>query len=199
MAKKLTAKQKELYKKLTTLQKYTANAFISGKTKEKSYLIACKKIKRVPAKAPRTAAHGILTNTNVKAYVDSVKQPAEERAAETAIMTREESLQRLSAMARGNIADLLEFGERVTGQDDDGNDIKVISWWFKNSADMTPGNLALINEISAGQQGIKIKIHDAKVAHKQLAQLEGWESATKLNIVAEDEALTPWSNIKDSA
>lgn len=197
MAKKLTKEQKLLYSKLNSFQKHIANAHIANQnlTYAKCYLKACKKAKKKPSKSPRQSGEQILSRIDVKAYVDSVLAPEQDQAASTAIMTRDESLERLSAMARGSLAQLIQWGSVIVTDADTGEDIERPTWWFKDSKDLTPENIALISELASSKEGIKIKIHDAKAAHKQLAELQGWNSATKLQLVDEDEKLTPWGSI----
>jgi len=169
---KLTKPQKALYEALNPLQQRTANAYIDNQSRSyrECYLIACAMLDKKPSKSPKQSGEQVLSSIAVRAYLDSVLKPKAEKAAESAIMSREESLERLTAMARGNISDLIEFTS--TG------------WKFKNSEELTPEILALINKVSESKEGMKIEIHSPQAAHKQLALLQGWESAQKHDINA---------------
>ena len=189
--KKLTPEQKALYDKLTSLQKHCANAFILGKTYAQAYLIACKKLKKKPASSPRNAGSQIITKTYVAAYIRSVKDPIEEDAACSAIMTRERMLERLTEMSEGKISDLIEFSDGVVGTDEDGKPIIGMLWRFKSSDKIDPKDMALITEVKTSKDGLGIKIADQLSAMKQLAKMEGWESATKLDLSSKDGTMTP--------
>ena len=42
--------------------------------------------------------------------------------------------------------------------------------------------MAAISELTAGPQGLKIKLHDPKAAIKQLGELQGWEAPKKTDL-----------------
>lgn len=197
MTKKLTKKQKGLYSKLTTLQKHCANFYISGKTLEQSYRLACKKMKRKPSKNPRAAGQQIITKAAVQAYIDAVRVPEEEKAAVSAIMDREEILEGFTREARGSIAYLMEFEEGIVGETLEGEPITGMMLKFKNSDKLSEVDLSLISEISVSEKGaIKIKLCDKQNARKQINLMQGYEAANKLQLVDDDEQLTPWGDVK---
>jgi phage terminase small subunit len=90
-------------------------------------------------------------------------------------MTRKEALERLSAFARTDLSDLVEFGAYELGQDDDGKPIVQAAWKIRDSVLQDPKKLAAISELSAGRDGIKIKTHSPLQAIQQLAKLQGWD------------------------
>lgn len=101
------------------------------------------------------------------------------KAVTDAVMTRQEALERLSGIARTDLADLVEFSTHELGSDQDGNPIIQSTWKVKDSAMQDPEKLAAIAELTAGRDGIKIKTHSPLQAIQQLAKMQGWESATK--------------------
>ncbi len=196
---KLTPEQKALYYKLTSLQKHCANAFILGKSQEKSYLIACKKLKKKPANGTRSAGNALLTKPDVLAYIRSVKDPIEEDAAVSTIMTRDEMLEEYTLEARASLSDLMEFREGIVGfeNNEEQAPIEGMLLLFKDSNKINPEHLKLISEISVSAKGVvKIKMRDSQNAKKQMALLQGFEAALKFKNVTSDEELTPWSDVK---
>lgn len=106
-------------------------------------------------------------------------------AVSSAVMTRQEALERLSTFARTDLADLVEFGSYELGEDDSGNPIIQAAWKIKDSALQDPAKMAAIAELSASKDGIKIKTHSPLQAIQQLAKMQGWESATKHEITGQ--------------
>jgi phage terminase small subunit len=171
-SKKLTAEQQHLFDALTPLQKKFALAIIKGKNQTDAYKASKGKAK---GDAMRAAASRMYANVNVQAFLASVQVAA----VNDAIMTREEALKRLTSMGRARITDLVDFGEHVVGEDEDGRDVIQATWRFKDSVKQSPELLDSIAELTAGKDGIKLKLHDSRGAIKQMADMEGWQAPTK--------------------
>lgn len=171
-SKKLTAEQQLLFDALTPLQQKFSLAIIKGKNQTDAYKAAKGKAK---GDNLRKAAHAIATNCDVVAFLKSVQG----EVVDEAIMSREEALKRLTALGRTSLFDLAEFRNYVASEDEDGEPVMQATWSFKDSALVTPEAMAAIAELTAGPQGLKIKLHDPKAAIKQLAELEGWEAPKK--------------------
>ncbi|HAJ7389281.1 TPA: terminase small subunit [Escherichia coli] len=171
-SKKLTAEQQQLFDALTPLQQNFSLAIIKGKNQTDAYKAAKGKAK---GDNLRKAAHAIATNCDVVAFLKSVQG----EVVDEAIMGREEALKRLTALGRTSLFDLAEFRNYVASEDEDGEPVMQATWSFKDSALVTPEAMAAIAELTAGPQGLKIKLHDPKAAIKQLAELEGWEAPKK--------------------
>ncbi|MEH0874640.1 terminase small subunit [Pectobacterium cacticida] len=176
-SKKLTAEQQALFDVLTPLQKRFVTHILKGKNQTEAYRKAGGKAK---GENLRKAAHQIATNIDVGAFLKSVHHDA----VSDAIMTYEEAMERLTAMGRTSIADLAIFGTHVVGEDDDGNPISQSVWSFKNASELRPEQMAAISELTAGKDGLKIKLHDPKAAIKQLAEMRGWEAPKKTEVTA---------------
>lgn len=184
-SKKLTAEQQLLFDALTPLQKKFVTHLLKGRNQTDAYKKAGGK-----AKTPETArasASQILTNLNVQSFMSSV----EGKAIDDAIMTREEALKRLTSMGRARITDLVDFGEHVVGEDEDGRDVIQATWKFKDSVKQSPELLDAIAELTAGKDGIKLKLHDARGAIKQMAEMEGWQAPSKVEHSNPDGSLNP--------
>ncbi|EPF4546974.1 terminase small subunit [Klebsiella aerogenes] len=174
-SEKLTTEQQLLFDALTPLQQKFSLAIIKGKNQTDAYKAAKGKAKGDNA---RPAARQIYTNINVQAFLKSVQ----EEVIDEAIMGREEALKRLTSIGRGSIFNLAEFRNGIIGEDENGDPILQASWSFKDSAMLTPEAMASIAELTAGPQGLKIKLHDPKAAIKQLADMQGWEAPKKTEL-----------------
>jgi len=183
-SKKLTAEQQLLFDALTPLQKKFALAIVKGKNQTDAYKAAKGKAK---GDAMRAAASRMYANVNVQAFLASVQVSA----VDDAIMTREEALKRLTTMGRARITDLVDFGEHDMGKDEDGRDVIQATWRFKDSVKQSPELLDAIAELTAGKDGIKLKLHDARGAIKQMAEMEGWQAPEKVEHSNPDGSLNP--------
>ncbi|MBJ9534162.1 terminase small subunit [Citrobacter freundii] len=183
-SKKLTAEQQQLFDVLTPLQKKFSLAIIKGKNQTDAYKAAKGKAK---GDAIRAAASRMYANVNVVAFLKSVQG----EVVDEAIMGREEALKRLTSLGRASLFDLAEFRNGMIGEDENGDPIFQASWSFKDSALLTPEAMAAIAELTAGPQGLKIKLHDPKAAIKQLAELQGWEAAKVVDNVSSDGSMSP--------
>lgn len=183
-SKKLTAEQQLLFDALTPLQQKFSLAIIKGKNQTDAYKAAKGKAK---GDNLRKAAHAIATNCDVVAFLRSVQG----EVVDDAIMSREEALKRLTALGRTSLYDLADFRNCMTGEDEEGNPVMQATWSFKDSALLTPEAMAAIAELTAGPQGLKIKLHDPKAAIKQLAELQGWEAAKVVDNVSSDGSMSP--------
>lgn len=176
-SKKLTAEQQKLFDVLTPLQKRFVTLLLKGKSQVDAYRKAGGKAKGDSAHSKATQ---IVRNSKVESFLASVQY----EAVSSAIMTYEEAMERLTAMGRTSIADLATFGTHVVGEDDDGNPISQSVWSFKNASELKPEQMAAISELTAGKDGLKIKLHDPKAAIKQLAEMRGWEAPKKTEVTA---------------
>ncbi len=186
MSFKLSPEQKELYDKLTSLQKYTAAANIQGYTQEKAYLWACEQLGKTPGNDPRALASQILANPHVGRFLDSILGEREEEVIEDAIMSREEMEARLTAYGRGEFTNLIEIVPRDPEEPNG-----AMTWRFKRGDEMRRQDLALIKEISSSPQGLKIKLHDSMQGMKQLAELRGYNKPSKVDLSSSDGSMSP--------
>lgn len=183
-SKKLTAEQQQLFDALTALQKKFALAIVKGKNQTDAYKAAKGKAK---GDAMRAAASRMYANVNVQAFLASVQTSEVNEA----IMTREEALKRLTVMGRARITDLVDFGENLVGEDEDGQPVTQATWKFKDSVKQSPELLDAIAELTAGKEGIKLKLHDSRGAIKQMAEMEGWQAPAKVEHSNPDGSLNP--------
>ncbi|MBC8949360.1 terminase small subunit [Xenorhabdus sp. TS4] len=181
----LTDEQKVLFDALTKLQQKFVLGILKGLNQIDAYKQAGYKAKT--DESARASSSEILTNLNVKSFLDAMNQ----EAVSDAVMSRQEALERLSAMGRVSIHDIAEFRNSQIGEDEEGKPVFQASWQFKDSALQNPAALSAISELTTGKDGIKLKLHDPKSAIKQLAELLGWESAKKVDLSSSDGSMTP--------
>jgi phage terminase small subunit len=176
----LTKEQKALFDALTALQKKFVTHLIKGKNQTDAYKAAGGKAK---GDNLRKAAHQIATNIDVEAFLQSVQH----ETVSEAIMTRTEALERLTVMGRARVRDLVDFSEHKMGVDaETGEEIIQAAWRFKDSVKQHPELLDAIAEVTAGKEGIKLKLHDSRGAIKQIGEMQGWEAPKKTEVSGPD-------------
>jgi len=162
MARKLTAKQ-EAYKNnriagMGVSESYKAAYNASGMSDK-----AVSKEADILEKDPRIAP--------------AIKEKRKE-ATSSAVMTRQEALERLSIMARTSVKDIARFRKVKVGEVD-GQSVFQSVWDMKDCDEITEEQAMSISELSASKDGLKFKMHSQASAIKQLTEMEGWNSATK--------------------
>ena len=172
-----TDEVQELYKKLTELQRQVAWNVLQGMNQTESYKKSNGKAKE--DKTIRRSANAIVTNCNVKAFLDLARK----EIMIDNIMTREESLSRLSTMGRGNISDLVEF-EEYEVLDTEGLKHRQSSWHIKDSAKSDPKQLSNIHKLTAGAGGLKLEIFSPISAIDKMSAMQGWNKPIPLDITS---------------
>ena len=176
----MNAEQKILFDNLTNLQQRVATNVLAGMSQRQAYYAAGGTASSDDS-ADATCSV-MLSDTKVVAFMDSMKA----EAVSNAVMSRQEALEKLSNLARTDLKDLVEFGSYELGSDGEGNPIVQAAWRIKDSVLQDPQKMAAISELTAGKDGIKIKTHSPITAIQQLAKMQGWESAGKLEVTGKD-------------
>lgn len=178
---RMTDEQKLMFDGLTRLQQAVALERIKDPLAKNGeiYRRASKK-DNVTDHNARIYGFNILTHPDVKKFVDSYNVESSDEA----IMTREEMMLRLTKIAQHSATDIVqvinpeqnlmdvESGEIFEGQS---------AFAIRRDADMS-----LVNEITKGKDGIKVKTYSSVDAMKQLAQLQGFNAPTKTEITGAD-------------
>lgn len=176
---KMTDEEYEAYGKLSTLQKEFVRAKMQGMNDTDAYKATSGKA--TTEGSIRKQANQMVTNGNIAHFLNLIDQ----RDVQSAVMSREEMLERLSAMARTSVADVVDIirpddqlmdmatGKVITGQ---------TMWSLKAVEDMTNGGLSAISELTAGKEGFKFKLQDQRAAMKQLAELLGYDAPQKVEV-----------------
>ena len=191
--------QTKLFEALTPLQKEISLNCISGMNNIDAYKASRGKAKTL--RGMESSVSQILSNRKVAAFIKSMSA----HVVNPAVMGRQEMTERLSTIARGNLADLIEWGEiehdEAIEHDEDGEvvqlpkGLKQSVWRFKNSEELTSEKMSTISEVTSGVAGwYRIKQHSPLAAMKQLAELAGYEAPKQIEVVAKEE-LTPWGTI----
>ena len=157
--KGLTQKQQTLFDSLTRLQQGTCIGVLAGLSGTEAYKRAGGKAKS--NRSAESASSTMLRKVEVKAFLDSVRN---DLVGET-IISRNEVLVRLTALARFNITDAMEAS-------DDG-------WKFKDPSQLTEDQIYCIQDFINNKDEGKIKRHSVFEAMKQLRAMQGWDAAEK--------------------
>ena len=176
----LTPEQLELATQLTPLQrKYVIALVSSNMSQREAYVHAGGKAKSVDAQDQ--SASRMLRQVKVKAFYESLLNSA----ATSAVMSREEALERLSKSARIKITDICTFKlVELKGPDD-----KVILntvWEMKNAEDIDPDVAACIKSVTFTKTGPKIELYDANGSIKLLSDMQGWNAPKKTELTGKD-------------
>jgi phage terminase small subunit len=184
----MNKEQKALFNELTELQQRFCINMLSGKYSQRQAYVDAGGT-AINDESRDSISSRMLSDAKVKAYMDSMK----ESMVKAAVMSREEMLERLTTFARGNMSDLVEFGEYEIGEED-GQPIIQATWKIKGSAKQDENQMVTISELTAGRDGIKIKQHSPLQAMKQIADMEGFNAPKELNINKAEE-LIPWDDL----
>lgn len=184
----MSPEQQALFKKLTQLQQRVATNVLAGMSQRIAYFKAGGSAK-TDESADATASE-ILSNPTVKAFMDSMKL----QAVSDAIMSREEMAARLTLLSRKGVKDIVRFKTVVVGKDmETGEDLQQTGWWIPDSILQDEDSLSIISELEVGKFGPKLKTHSSLQAMAQLAKLQGYDAAQKLDHLSTDGSMTPKS------
>ena len=179
----LSDHQVDSFHALTRLQQGVALGVLEGLSQREAYRRAGGKAKLdVTADA---ACSRILTDVKVRNFLDSVRPVQVGNSAKVianSIMSRQEMLERLSSIARTNIDDVISLHNNPLIDEETGEVVAQAGWAFKDTSDMTGAGTALISELTAGKDGLKIKTHSQVAAMKQIADLEGYNKPQQLEV-----------------
>lgn len=180
----MTPELKELLDDLAPLQRKVALNVVAGMSNIDAYYEAGGKAST--KESAEATVSEILRNPKVKIFLDA----ANKTAINDAVMSRQEMMERLSNLGRANINDLVEWYENEPNEDGSIG-VKQSVWYIKPSAMQDPDKMAIISELNASKDGIKIKTHSQLAAMQQLARLAGYESAQKHDLTSSDGTMTP--------
>lgn len=169
----MTNEQKEMLDALTPLQQKVVINIIAGMSNIDAYQAGGGKCKT--KEAGEASVSRMLRDVKVKAFLDSMRH----QAVNSAVMSRQEMLERLSNLSRVDMSDLIDWGT-VPSTGAEGNPTEQSVWQIKESAQQDPNAMASIAEVTAGKEGIKIKQHSPLAAMKQLSDMEGYNKPQKI-------------------
>lgn len=175
----MSEEQQKLFDVLTPLQGEIAINSIRGMNDIDAYKHSRGKCKTVSSM--ESTVSQILSNPKVAAFIEVMKKAA----VSGAVMSRQEMLERLSTLSRVNMSDLVEWQTALV-DGDEGKVTEQSMWTVKESAELDPLIASSISEITAGKDGFKIKQHSPLSAMKQLADLAGYNEASKVDHTSSD-------------
>lgn len=174
----MTDEQLQLYNNLTTLQQ---NVAIMRINMPLSSNVEVYKLGGGTAKndeSIRACASELLSNPNVVEFLDTF---AVEKV-ELAVMSRDEIIKDLSFIAGADISDVAEFSDRECVDLEDGMQVWQSTVRVKSMSELTKLQRKLIKGVKQTKYGLELTLHDAMQARKQLATLQGFDAAKKLEI-----------------
>ena len=155
----MTPDQEKLYLELNPLQQAVANSWIASgidATYADAYTLGCLTVGKELAKNPRQSGYEILIRPDVKAYIDSVVNPAAIEAANGAIASREEILEFYTNVLRTPAMTEIPDPDK-----------------------MTKAQTASFAGLRHTKYGMNILQHDPMAAAKAIAEMNGLKVAPK--------------------
>lgn len=178
----LSDEQVSAFHALTRLQQGVTLGVLEGLSQREAYRRAGGGAKS-DASADQVVSR-MLSDVKVAEFVNSFKVETTKTLAST-IMSREEMLERLTAMARTNIDDVISLHNNPLVDEESGEVVAQAGWSFKDPDKMTGAGTAIISELTAGKDGLKIKTHSQVAAMKQIADLQGYNKPTEIKLSGE--------------
>lgn len=180
----LDQKQAVLYARMTDLQKRVVAGVEAGKSQRQAYFDAGGTASN-PVSADTTVSE-LLSNPNVVAFRESLHGTKINHL----IMTREEMRARLTAIARGDVAEIVRVKKRCIGYDEETAEPIYQSYVDAEDFDNVPRDaLTALAEVSQKKDGISIKMQNSVGAMKLLAALDGLEAPTR--VITTNNNVTP--------
>lgn len=187
----MTPEQLTLYEAMTPLQQRLCSTLIDNPnlSQRQAYYAA-----GGTAKSDDSADSSVstmLSDVRVKAFMDSIRTQAISKK----IMDREEAMEILSALSRGKLTDIVKFHTANIGKDlETGADVNQTVWEINEGLqESDPEKLIIISELEVGKFGPKIKTHSKIAAIQQLAKMQGWEAAQRVDHSSSDGTMSPKS------
>lgn len=185
----MTPEQAALYEALTPLQRAVCTRIVSGMSQRQAYLEA-KEAAGKPLKNPLSAdssASRLVISDKPAAFLAAMASAA----VSAAVMTKQEALEILTRQARTPLSDLVEWAKYPIASDMNTGEVTEwqTGWRIKPAVEQDPDKMALISELTAGKDGIKIKTHSQREALQLLGKFLGWEAPQKVagtNAAGED-------------
>lgn len=182
----LSDEQVTAFHSLTRLQQGVVLGTLEGLTQRAAYRRAGGKAKT--DNSADVVCSRLLTDVKVISFLELVRSIQLETSAKViagSIMSREEMLERLTAMARTNIDDVISLHNNPLVDPETSEVVAQAGWSFKDPDQMTGAGTAIISELTAGKDGLKIKTHSQVAAMKQIADLQGYNKPTEIKLSGE--------------
>ncbi len=192
----LTSEQLDLLSKLTPLQKAVCMNIFNGMTDVGAYL---NERPDMSEKSAAAAVSRMLKNKKVVDFISSIRKiqsttVVTEANMQSAVMSRQEVIERLTAMSRCKLSDVMtiELVERKDKETGAGTGEYYPYPVLKDPKDIPPHAMDMILTMSTSQGGLTVKMQDQNKAMAMLVKMQGYDIPEP----TENEVLTPWSNLK---
>jgi len=180
---KMTPEQKALFDALTPLQKEVCPKVLAGMKPIDAYKASSSKASS--SGSAKSAVSEMLKRPAVVEFMDAMQ----EAAVSSALMTRQEAMERLSTIARVSVTDIAEFDthdvETANGV------VRQTIWRMKDSGEISEAAALAIKSVTMTKFGPKLELHDRLSAIQQLARMQGWEAAQKFDLTSSDGSMSP--------
>lgn len=174
----MTPEQAALYEALTPLQRAVCTRVVAGMNQRLAYMEAKEAAgKPVSAATADSSAARMLAMVRPAAFLAAMNAAA----VSAAVMTKQEALEILTRQARTPLSDLVEWARYPIASDMMTGEVTEwqTGWRIKPAVEQDPDKMALISEITASKEGIKIKTHSQREALQLLGKYLGWEAPQK--------------------
>lgn len=175
----MTPDQLALFNALTPLQREVCTRVVSGMAQREAYMAAKAASGRpCSAAAADASASRMLGMAKPAAFLEAMRAAAVTKA----VMDKREAMELLTRISRTSLSDLVEWARYPIETDEETGE--VVSWqtgWrIKDHVEQDPEKMALIAELNAGKEGLKIKTHSPLQALQLLGKFAGWEAPAKV-------------------
>lgn len=134
------------------------------------------------AETPR-AAHACASQVLESVSVLAFRKTLNSSKVNHLIMNREEMRQRLTAIARGQVADLAKVVKEFIGYNEEtGEEVYREKLVYEAFDTANPDSVLAVSEVAPNEHGIKIKMLSSLAAMKQLAELDGMDAPAKTDL-----------------
>lgn len=155
---------------MTRLQVQFAVNAASGMTQRAAYVKAGGTAKKDTSQD--TQASSLMSNQKVKRLYGLMVR----KAAEDSVMTKTESMNILSNIARARIDDFMTYEFYEHFDDETGDKELRVKYTTKDSADIPPHLMNAVASVVMTPSGPKFTLKDSVAALKQLSKMLGWDS-----------------------
>lgn len=182
--------QLRLYNNLTTLQQNVAIMRINMPLASAIEVYKLGGGTAVNKASLASSAHRLLRTSEVVEFINTF---AIEKV-ELAVMSRDEIIEDLSFIAGADISDVAEFSDRECIDTEDSEIRYQSTVRVKSMNELTKLQRKLIKSVKQTKYGLELTLHDAMQARKQLATLQGFDAAKKLEITDNTPSTEPLSD-----
>jgi phage terminase small subunit len=174
----LSDEQIEMFNNLTKLQQKISLYSLRGYSNMEAYRRAGGSAKKDQTMGASSTE--ILKKPKVKQFINSFSK----NRIKAAIMSKEEMMERLTSFGRSSIFDVAEIEDHTEMESDDDDGLVFFGSKLRvKNKDKIPDSLrGFIKSVKKSKNGLEVTLHDTLSAMKQLADLGGYNAASKTEV-----------------